>query len=168
MVINFSHDCWPLYFWFREIPIQTFCLFFNCAWNLMGFWVVSVVELVILKPKPDLGFRICIKCLWVVHGRWKNGDILLRSCANPCDFFLKMFPETPSFSFYVILFTTFYTPGRKTWAKSRSGDLRPLDWDIEKISHRDLSWRPLVKHIFPTVVGNSVSWKSLWKSLIIR
>ena len=39
---------------------------FGCL-GFIGCWAVSVVELIILKPQPDLGFGIQIKCLQVLH-----------------------------------------------------------------------------------------------------
>ena len=70
-------------------------------------------------------------------GRWVEGG-LVSSCSKSCAFSLKRSPETLFLSFHVSLIFSLYTPGRKTWSKARSGELRQVDWYKEKLSQRSL------------------------------
>ena len=56
-MMNFSGACYPLYIWVRAMSIQVFHPFFNWTAFLLFSWVVSGVELVILKPQPDLALE---------------------------------------------------------------------------------------------------------------
>lgn len=149
MEIIFFQCLLPLCIWFRKMSSQVCCPFLN---QVLGFiyWCidfffrcsfVSVVELVIMKPHPYLGFGNRIKCLHVVPGRWYRGDILVSSCANPCASSLMRSPETLSFSFPVSHFCSIYTPGMKTWLKARLGELRLVE-RYKESSYGDPSWLP--------------------------
>lgn len=66
----FPQGFWPCVCLFREMSMQVFCHVCLGLWVLFGCWLVSVVELLIGKPQPDLGCGMRRKCLRVVHGRW--------------------------------------------------------------------------------------------------
>ena len=111
--MDFSGACCPLSIWFRAMYIQVFCTFFN--WNacLLCSWVVSGIELVILKPS--------LIWLWQtdqvpVGWAWKvfKGSSFVSSCDYPCAFSLKRSPEPASFSYHVSLFCSLplYMVGR--------------------------------------------------------
>ena len=63
---------------------------------LLGCWVVSVVKLLILEAKADLGFgiwKVPAGCSWEVV----NSRSLKNGCANHWAFSPTCYHETPSF-----------------------------------------------------------------------
>lgn len=124
-VALFSIKCLGLF-------IDALIFFFRCSF-------VSVVELVIMKPHPYLGFGNRIKCLHVVPGRWYRGDILVSSRNIPCA--SSLLRSRNSFSFHVSCFCSHDAPGMKTWSKARWYELRLVErW--KESSHGDPSWFP--------------------------
>lgn len=119
MAVIFSpQGFWPCVCLFREMSTQVFCHVCLGLWVLCGCWLVSVVELLIGKPQPDLGCGMRRKCLRVVHGRWSNGDPLVSSCVNPWAVSRLRSPETPSLSLPWSLFRSLNAAGPEIGPKA--------------------------------------------------
>lgn len=142
---------------FRPLPhLSTALLLFCC------FFLVSVVELLILEAQPDLGFGISIKCLWVLHDVQKQWYIVEQLCQSLGSVSQEVsgksilfFPVRASSHLSMhLVWRCYLKPG---WAFKASGLI-----DIMKALTEILSGTLGKSSVFVAMVGliNTVPWKT--------